>query len=205
MARKPKPGGRKLADKGKMPGRSPVEIRATYPRFLIVCEGEETERNYFEKFRTNVTIKTIGTGKNTLSLVVDARKYAEQDDYNQIWVVFDLDSFPPDDFNSAIEQAQNAGFQAAYSNEAFELWYVLHFDYMDSAISREQYIDILNEKVGKYRKNDLTMYDKLQPRQETALRNARRLMENYSPHNPAQDNPCTTVHQLVDELNRYSR
>jgi hypothetical protein len=205
MARKPKPSGKKLAEKGKIPGRSPIEIRATYPRFLIVCEGEKTEPNYFKRFRVNADITVVGTGKNTRSVVEDAKKCVDDHDYNQIWVVFDRDLFPSQDFNEAIEQARNAGFQAAYSNEAFELWYVLHFDYMDSAISREQYIDILNEKVGKYRKNDLTMYDKLQSHQETALRNARRLMENYSPHNPAQDNPCTTVHQLVVELNRHSR
>ncbi len=46
-------------------------------RILVVCEGEETERNYFEGFRlTNVTVK--GTGYNTESLVRKAIALRDQ-------------------------------------------------------------------------------------------------------------------------------
>ena len=34
--------------------------------------------------------------------------------------------------------------------------------------------------------------------------NARRLLDSYAPHNPAQDDPCTTVHELVRKLNEYA-
>ena len=42
--------------------------------FLIVCEGEKTEPNYFKSFKTNVksfvyTIETLGEGSNTKDLV----------------------------------------------------------------------------------------------------------------------------------------
>ena len=42
--------------------------------FLIVCEGEKTEPNYFKSFKTNVksfvcTIDTLGEGSNTKDLV----------------------------------------------------------------------------------------------------------------------------------------
>jgi hypothetical protein len=33
-----------------------------------------------------------------------------------------------------------------------------------------------------------------------AIRNAANLLKSYDPHNPAKDNPCTTVHILVQEL-----
>jgi hypothetical protein len=50
------------------------------------------------------------------------------------------------------------------------------------------------------------MYDLLKERQTDATRNALRLLDSYGPnHNPERDNPCTTVHQLVQELNRYAR
>lgn len=32
-------------------------------------------------------------------------------------------------------------FFAAWSNESFELWYYLHFQYLDTGISRSQYIE----------------------------------------------------------------
>ncbi len=41
--------------------------------FLIVCEGMNTEPDYFKAFRmTTATIKAIGQGMNTISLVKKA-------------------------------------------------------------------------------------------------------------------------------------
>jgi leucyl-tRNA synthetase len=34
---------------------------------------------------------------------------------------------------------------------------------------------------------------------------AERLLAQYSPPNPAADNPSTTVHKLVEQLNRFAR
>ena len=50
------------------------------------------------------------------------------------------------------------------------------------------------------------MYSLLKERQSDAIRNATRLLESYGTrHNPERDNPCTTVHLLVQELNRHLR
>ncbi|GAB4496920.1 MAG: hypothetical protein OHK0052_07630 [Anaerolineales bacterium] len=210
MARTPKPSGKKLPDKGKAQGRAAVEHRPERKRFLIVCEGEQTEPNYFKAFRVNAVVEVVGAGMVTTSLVAEAERLANQADnnnrYDQVWVVFDKDSCSNQDFNRAIEDAHKLGFFVAYSNEAFELWYVLHFNYMDSALHRSQYIEILTQHLWRtYQKNDPLLYETLLARQETALRNAKKLLETYQPHNPATDNPCTTVHLLVDELNRHSR
>ena len=44
--------------------------RTEKPIFLIVCEGANTEVDYFDHFRCSfLDIKTVGTGRNTLSLV----------------------------------------------------------------------------------------------------------------------------------------
>ena len=210
MARTPKPSGRKLPDKGKRLGRKPNRARELRPRFLILCEGEQTEPNYFKSFRVNADVKVIGTGRSTTGLVEYAKKIhnkakRNKQAYTAVWVVFDRDDFSPESFNGAIEQAEHAGFGVAYSNEAFELWYVLHFDYMDNAISRQQYQDILSKRlVEPYRKNDLTLYARLLNRQPAAIRNAERLLASYQPHpDPANDNPCTAVYHLVRELNRH--
>jgi hypothetical protein len=64
----------------------------------------------------------------------------------------------------------------------------------------------LSELFGsKYEKNRDDIYHLLKPRQETALRNARRLLTQYDPLVPATANPSTTVHLLVEQLNRFVR
>lgn len=209
MARKRKPSG--LPDKGKKQGRFQNNARPLRAYFLIVCEGKETEPNYFEcfkeKVRVSAKVKVEGLGDNTLSLVKRACKLRQQEDYTDVWVVFDHDSFPAKDFNEAITLAGRRGIQVAYSNEAFELWYLLHFHYHDSATSRDLYKQMLTERLGfPYQKNDPRMYKTLESRQHNAIRNAQTLLDSYDPDpNPEKDNPCTTVHLLVQELNRYER
>ena len=56
-----------------------------------------------------------------------------------------------------------------------------------------------------YRKNDPRLYAALRSRQPDAIRNAQRLVAQYHTSDPARDNPSTTVHQLVEELNKFSR
>ena len=46
--------------------------------FLIVCEGEVTEPEYFNSFRlTSANVKAIGKGMNTISLVKEAIAHPE--------------------------------------------------------------------------------------------------------------------------------
>jgi hypothetical protein len=187
-----------------------VDRQAIKERFLIVCEGEKTEPIYFEGFRVpGRVLEVVGTGHNTVSLVDEAvrLKHEQSQTFDQYWCVFDRDSFPADAFKSAIRKAEAAGFRVAYTNEAFELWYLLHFDDHHSALSRTQYRPILEQRLGHaYQKNSQTMYRELEARQEQAVRRAERLLADYAPaHNPQQDNPSTTVHLLVQELFKNAR
>lgn len=116
------------------------------PTILIVCEGANTEPGYFNQFRlTSATVKTVGAGCNTVSLVNQAQILSKNGHYNHVWCVFDKDDFPADDFNEAIRLASNLGFGVAYSNQAFEYWLILHFeDHQGGAMHRDQYGDKLN-------------------------------------------------------------
>jgi len=49
------------------------------------------------------------------------------------------------------------------------------------------------------------MYELLIATQPTALANARRLLALYEPWRPAEHDPATTVHLLVEELNKHRR
>jgi len=45
-------------------------VRNVKQSFLIVCEGERTEPDYFKAFRmTTATVKAVGQAMNTISLV----------------------------------------------------------------------------------------------------------------------------------------
>lgn len=175
--------------------------------FLIVCEGERTEPNYFKGFQApaDVKIHIYGEGFNSLSLVKRAIKLASDHHYDQVWCVFDRDDVPKQIFNSAISLAKQKKFHVAYSNEAFELWYVLHFNYLHTGITRSDYINQLTKRLDHpYIKNDKNMYRDLLHRQPTAIKNARKLLAIHTKDNPEANNPSTTIHLLVEELNKFT-
>jgi hypothetical protein len=181
-----------------------VNTKEVKQRFLIVCEGAKTEPNYFKNFRVPKTVIDVkGVGENPSRLVqsaIDLNAEADEE-YDQVWCVFDRDDWPPQDFNNAIHKAENHNLKVAYSNEAFELWYVLHFEFLNTGIPRDDYIKKMTKFLGKkYQKNSDTIYDDLRNRQVNAIRNAEKLLASYNPLNPGQDNPSTTVHLLVKEL-----
>ncbi|MGQ2984093.1 RloB family protein [Flavobacterium sp.] len=196
--------------------------------FLIICEGEKTEPNYFRSFKSNVmpfvyTIDAQGEGSNTLDLVnrtIKARDNSSQQ-YDSVWAVFDKDSFPSANFNSAIKLAEKNNIKTGWTNEAFELWYLLHFQFRNTGMSRADYKKNLEAEVNKaikerskakkvnpfiYEKNSENMYDILEKygNQAQAIKWAAKLLSNFTCENYATHNPCTKIHLLVEELNGKS-
>ena len=188
-------------------------------KFLIVCEGEKTEPNYFrafiERWSEVKEIKVTGCGCSTCQLIIEAKKLREKLErermvpFDRVWLVFDKDDFK--DFNKAIADAKKEGMNCAWSNQAFELWYVLHFQYLDTGVDRKQYIEMIEDKVRKasksktfkYKKNDEGFYQILQAHgdEEQAIKRAQKLRENMGKKkNYATHNPRTEVDLLVDEL-----
>jgi hypothetical protein len=202
-----------------------IETKEVRVYFLIVCEGEKTEPNYFKSFKTNVksfvyTIDTFGEATNTKDLVrrtILARDKSSQK-YDSVWAVFDKDSFSSDNFNSAINLAESNDVKVGWTNEAFELWYLLHFQYRNTAMSREEYKSALEKEVNAkiavlskskkpnkfvYEKNSKEMFAVLEKygNQKEAIKNAEKLIANQNCTNFAAHNPCTRIHLLVQELN----
>lgn len=178
-------------------------------RILIVCEGEKTEPNYFKSFRvTSAVVVVEGLGSDPKRLVRKAlslkdRAARNEAKYDQVWCVFDRDSFSAEDFDGAFKLALEKGMKVAYSNEAFELWYLLHFHFFNTAVSRKHYAEKLSTSLGKdYKKNSKTMYEELLPKQSTAIKHAEKLLQSYEVDDPKGNNPSTTVFRLVKELNK---
>ena len=188
-------------------------VREIKQSFLIVCEGEKTEPDYFKAFRmTAATIKAVGQAMNTITLVNKAISIREADQkrkrvYDQCWVVFDKDDFPAKDFNQAIQLAEKNGFRVAYSNQAFEYWFLLHYNLYTGAIHRNQYKDMLTRLTGMpYSKSEgygAVMYNLLLSRQQQAISNAITVFAEISHGNPAEEESSTTVQRLISELNKY--
>jgi len=195
----------------------PVRTRPQRIRILIVCEGEKTEPNYFRsiiaRFPPHLAelVEVEGLGANTQSLVnqakqLRARKADTDYPYDETWVVFDRDSFPPDAFDNAIRSAESATMGAAWSNEAFEIWYLLHFEDRQTGMNRDAYKARLTHHLGHlYKKNDTDMYHKLQKKGDEALAvsRARQRDTEFADTAPHQANPCTTVYKLIEMLNTY--
>ena len=212
MAKKPKLHGH---NKGGSRGYSDRSTGRMSPgkRFLIVCEGEKTEPNYFSNYSVPGLIDVHAEGYGVsppqlvdmaLKLKRNSSRQRDQDEFDQVWCVFDKDDWDGGEFNNSIKRAEGHGLKVAYSNQAFELWYLLHFYYYDTRMHRRRYVDRLSELLGHpYDKSASYMYERLYDRQETAIRNAERLLRQYSPPNPGADDPSTTVHQLVQALNRF--
>lgn len=226
MARKIKIPNERLKRYDRQEQKRKQNIRAKRRYYLIVCEGEATEPNYFEGLKqdlpkgvlTAYQIDIEGTGRNTQSLLDEALRLKavyEKDStrtVDNLWVVFDRDSFASTEFNNAINRcAQNKPvIGCAWSNEAFELWYLLHFHYYQNAMRRQQYQQLIEENLRQfagtgyhYEKNSKEMYPLLKEHgsMDNAIRNGKRLMEAYEVRQDyAHHNPCTMVWKLVEEL-----
>lgn len=196
--------------------------------YLIVCEGAETEPNYFEGLKgdlpkgvlTYFQIDIKGRGRNTQSLVNEALRLKEAYEkrytrsIDRLWVVFDRDSFSAEDFNAAIQRCQNSGIGCAWSNEAFELWHLLHFQYYENAMARKDFKELIESHLKpvlgnfRYEKNNNQMYQLLKEHGsvENAIRNAKRLTEQYGERQDyANHNPCTMVFRLIEELKALTK
>lgn len=188
-------------------------VREVKQTFLIICEGANTEPDYFNAFRlTSANVKAVGQGMSTLALVqkaISIREWERQKGrtYNQNWVVFDKDDFPENDFNSAILLARQKGFEVAYSNQAFEFWFLLHFNLYQGALHRSRYESMLIALLGfpytKRAEVSSKMFNALFSKQEQAINHAKTIMKQFDGSNPARYESSTTVYLLVEELNKF--
>lgn len=194
---------------GRDKGRKPLRKREVR-RILILCEDTKSSRDYFASFphdKKQVEIKCVGTGMNTDSLMeyaVDIAKEARRAraQYERIWVVFDKDSFPEENFNRAFELARTQPrITPCWSNECFEIWYLLHFHYRDTAIGRHDLWPEISGLIGcKYDKADDTLHQALAEKIVTALEHASKLAFENERAGTQTRNPSTRVHELVKAL-----
>ena len=213
----------KLLPKQKQRGLIP---EGELPYVFIACNGQETEPNYikgiakevnnylFDKYfnykRKKEFIKVKGYEHNTLSLLRYVQKQVEEEfpEAQTVWLVYDKDDFPNDNFDntekSAKREYKKRKYKVAWSNECFELWFVLHFQYLEADIGRKKYIEILKKYIPEYEKNIKNMYEKLKDKTSDAIKRAEKLYNKYDTNlPPSQKCPATRMYELIKELNKY--
>ncbi|MFE3825824.1 RloB family protein [Streptomyces sp. NPDC059092] len=129
-----------MGRRGK-PLRRAGSSRPEQRRFLIYCEGECTEKQYFKGLNQElkslpVTICLGGTHGEPKSLVRAAIGHKRRavnsaadrhTEYDEVWCVVDVEA--PKQHSSldeALALARESGIKVALTNPCFELWILLH-------------------------------------------------------------------------------
>lgn len=216
--------------------------------FIIFCEDGAVEPAYFELFkREDVQVSAFGNTKQHHAQVDYATEYFRKNDlieYNnlgyeilkidegaQVWCVFDRDKEPNDQkdtaFNDSIQTAAAKGIKTAWSNDAFELWVLLHFEDVDPEdtkySNRGKYYERLTEILkhilpneGLFQNPKFEYYSSMKSKNRfiqftyqlmkdnlhLALKRAEKLETFHSTafKPPHLHCPCTKVHHLIKEL-----
>lgn len=197
--------------------------------FLIACEGKCTEPNYinglvkYHKFQHLIADGTkVIIAKHQHSdpcgVITDLITMPNWQDYDEKWIVIDRDEVEfkgkgfgghtQENFDNAIKSASENGISVACSNPCFELWIVLHFEYLQSVTSRD-YVqtkakDLLNSVLGK--NNQIKKIDGMKALKDLYLilkdktDIARKYAEKLEENEKIKANPSTGVYRLLDAI-----
>ena len=190
--------------------------------YLIVCEGKQTEPNYFNGLKQEINkkygnkvevlipnIDIKGTGMNTTSLVKYTQKIINYSHkiYGQVWVVFDKDDYSDEQFDSAIK---NCDYNVAWSNPNFELWLLSHFKKVNRYVSKDDVLQELSTEfkkngLGEYSKSDKNIFNKVtsEGKLNIAIKNCESMETLNNVGQASQRNPMTKVYKIVDGLKEY--
>ena len=217
--------------------------KTTVPDIIIACEDSISSPTYFQMFVSSLIKEKIITQDsfviakhnhtNPNGVLTDLKNHKDSNgktykDFENKWIVIDRDcervnggGHTAEDFNNALQNAKkkrsDLHVDVAYANDAFELWYLLHFEYRNTAISRDELIERViaklkqldSHKFSRLTRDNIKqenysklIYEALFPMQKIAIENAKKLLLSYGQeHNPECDNPSTTIHELVNILN----
>nr|MBP3597908.1 RloB domain-containing protein [Eubacterium sp.] len=204
----------------KKPDRQ-IKIQPEY--HLLVTEGTDTEPAYFgairdiinKQYPKKIQLDVSGAGDNTINLFEKARVLAKHcpNVYRHVWVVYDTDDFPAEHIDRVVQlcnenSTEETEYHAIWSNQCIELWFLLHFGFMQSDIHRTEYWPKLTDWLkkigeGEYKKNRQDMYWILRPFMELAITNAKRLDRINVGRAPSKAAPGTKVYELVERLKPY--
>jgi hypothetical protein len=182
---------------------------------LIVCEGAETEPNYFHELRkylklSTIQLKIIDRAGAPISLVDEARRQVEHrkqeirkeisniGEYEDVWCVFDTENpHHNPTFNDAVRTADECNYFLAISNPAFEFWYILHFDSITRPFQKGGEVkEFLRRYIPDY-KESMSVFSRLISLTTLAIQRAEDNLQNHPAGVARFPNPSTRAHLLV--------
>ncbi|MCC6156997.1 MAG: RloB domain-containing protein, partial [Deltaproteobacteria bacterium] len=182
--------------------------------YLVICEGEVTEKEYLEGYRRTFRNGKIslhfppdhGVPLSLVRIAKDLKKAAERvarntgdrgQSYDQVWCVFDVDAHP--NLARAMDEASANGIELAISNPCFELWLLLHFRDSPGMQSRSTIQRMLKNYVNGYVKHvDFSQYE---DRVTEAVSRATRISLIANADGEPGRNPTTGVYRLIESIN----
>ena len=178
---------------------------------VIVCEGEKTEKIYFQNYKERKSGLKIHFPKSKYTdpkgLVEDALRQIKKLDLDlesgdQIWCVFDVDNHKNPKIKNAEEKAGEK-IKICLSNPSFEMWYLLHFKYSHAKILNGELKQELKNYLNGYAKNQ-DYFDKLLKHRPKAIKNAKKLEQVHKRDHieilSRESNPSTQVFSLVEHI-----
>ncbi|BGE69330.1 MULTISPECIES: RloB family protein [Pseudomonas] len=197
-------------------------VKETKPLYLIVCEGKKSEPLYFEEMRNHERISTVKIrvtgecGSAPISVVNHALELyssllSDGEQVEVVYCVFDRDNHESYYRALALVSQKNkegVPLVSIASIPCFEYWVILHYRYHRSPYERKDKssvsADLCKElqQYMPYKKGGKGLYESLKSKQGDALKNAKKAVEDYGA--TGQENPVTYVHELVEELIKYS-
>lgn len=184
-----------------------------YRRRYLICTEGKTEAIYFEHYKssTGPIVVVLDKSDHKVSLVkrtieeknIRIRTGEFDEEIDEAWVVLDRDTnlrnkLDKIHFNKALEITNINNIHVAYSNDAFELWLLLHFQDLWSATHRSQLNKLLSKHINEKYEKPLDLYKEIKNHRSDALRRAAKLFKIDEA--PAECNPSTTIHILVEKL-----
>jgi hypothetical protein len=176
---------------------------------IIFCEGEKTEKQYFESslFRNlRIQVKVIESqgGFSSPKHVFERMKSyiagVDLEPNDEYWLMTDIDRWPieqlSDVFAKAIRGKRKANL--AISNPSFELWLYLHFEEWSTGNCHAEYVEkALRKLLGSYNKSRLTI-ELFEGNVNSAVDRAKKMCTNTNERWPS--NPGTHVYKVVEAI-----
>jgi len=155
---------------------SDIRVADNLPTFIIFCEDEVSEPTYFKFFETTkIKVNPIKKQDSKITNVIKTICYCQSNglmqendglmfletENIQIWCVFDRDietnaleiQRENISFDESIVIANEKGFNVAWSNDAFELWILLHFEDVDLTNTEHKKRDFYYKRLTEIFKN----------------------------------------------------
>ncbi len=193
-------------------------------RFILFCEGEKTETEYFKAISRacsstlisviphggvgvpyTIATKAIQTAKDLGLAPKSRRKKDSYEERDQVWAIFDRDDHPR--FKEAVAECEKQNVGVGRSNPCFEYWLILHEQDFDRPEDRYAMQKLLAQLRPEYDPHGAKIpnCDDVVKRVEVAEQRAERGLRNRETGGDPYGNPSTTVGRLTSTIREADR